>query len=121
MATTHIEKSLRKAFLHVDAVACEQLAAFCQPFFEEFGVNYFDYARIYPDQTCHALFSSLDYAEFFLNYRFQAKSEPDYKVPVSFLTPGKHLWQAYICERFLTDASNYFNKFYYKLDRYKKY
>ncbi|MFN7097994.1 MAG: helix-turn-helix transcriptional regulator [Gammaproteobacteria bacterium] len=81
---------------------------FCLPLFEAFDINYFDYTRYYPDNTCHVFISDFPYAEFFTSYR-EYRNKKGYDVPIKSLAPGKHLWQSHMCQHFLSEASQHFN------------
>lgn len=74
----------------------------CRPLFNKLKINYFDYARLYPDMTGFSLFTDPDYVNFFCNHEVYKNSAP------SVLLPGKHLWTSYIDDGFLRETRNDF-------------
>lgn len=69
---------------------------------KHFSINYFDYARIFFDNTCLFYFNNSDYVDCFI-------SNDRYQPPTAYLQPGKYLWTNYIQAEFLQIASQSFN------------
>jgi DNA-binding CsgD family transcriptional regulator len=74
----------------------------CKELFDSFGMNYFDYARFYPDSSCVLLFSDKGWVNHFLK-------EQNYIPPPKLLAPGCHLWDSYIDSSILKVAEDGFN------------
>jgi DNA-binding CsgD family transcriptional regulator len=83
----------------------QKLKKLCAPLFKQYHLNYFDYARFYPNMTCWTLFTDPQYVDFFTQH-------PVYTTP-SFLRPtGAYLWAGYIPPEFLEQASDGFNYYH---------
>jgi hypothetical protein len=74
----------------------------CSPLFEVFDINYFDYARFYPNGDFVMLFSDPAWVKCFLN-------EFAYDAPHTVISEGPHLWQSYIPQHILSCASDKFS------------
>ena len=74
----------------------------CQPMFDIFGINYFDYARIYKNGEGIFLYSDPEWVEYFLNH-------PKYIPPCKLLPEGRYIWHSYFDDNFLSVARNEFS------------
>lgn len=72
------------------------------PLQKKLGITYFDYSRFYPDGSCVLYFSDERYVNSF-------SWDDSFVSPTCFLTPGKHLWQSYMPDIFLSNAIEHFN------------
>ncbi|MCK4609395.1 MAG: helix-turn-helix transcriptional regulator [Gammaproteobacteria bacterium] len=86
---------------HISYTAADDVAAICDPLFKTFGLNYFDYARVYPDSSLVALVSDRDW-----HYHF---FEHEFPVTGVNVTSGIHLLENYMPEKVLTDAASCFS------------
>lgn len=84
---------------------CRDVQQICQPMFEQFGINYFDYSRFYPDNTCVAISSDPHYVKFLL-------SEDSYQCAAGRVPIGKHMWQSYVKPDFINSTSQHFDYFH---------
>lgn len=82
-----------------------EIKEICQPLFEHFGINYFDYSRFYPDNTCISLSSD----PFYLRYLVD---KDEYFCAAGRLLPGKYLWHHYINLTFLESTQKAFDYFH---------
>ncbi len=77
----------------------------CQPIFDQFSINFFDYARYYNNNTCEYFFSNSHYIRFFF-------SHPAYKLTPITVPPGKYLWSGYIDSNFLEQIHVQFDHYH---------
>ncbi len=76
---------------------------YCQPLFKHLSINYFDYARFYPDGSCFILSSDPSWVKSFV-------LDPMYRAPqFAARSLGSSLWASYIPEHFLTLGQQEFN------------
>lgn len=73
----------------------------CQPLFRTIGANYFDYNRVYTDNSFLTLSTDGNWLENF----FKRK----YKFCTAFKQSGMHLWDAYYYQAAIHDAKVNFN------------
>lgn len=78
-----------------------EVAELCRPFFSSTGANYFDYNRVYPDNTYLALASDGYWLEHFLKMK--------YKISSAFKQSGMHLWDSFQYYEAIHDAKVNFN------------
>ncbi len=82
--------------------AAKELQKICKPLFENFNLNYFNYVRVYPDNTYITLMTDPDW---FLHY-----FEKEYNlVGAESSTTGFYLWKDYMPKNALKDAAELFN------------
>lgn len=82
-----------------------EIKTICQPLFEHLGINYFDYTRFYPDNTCVSLSSD----PYFLRYLV---NKDEYLCATGRLLPGKYLWHHYIDQHFIENTQIDFDYFH---------
>lgn len=83
----------------------EEVRQICHPIFEQFGINFFDYARYYHNNTCEYFFTNKHYIEFFFNH-------PAYQLTPVTVPPGKYLWSGYINNELLEEINTKFNHYH---------
>jgi DNA-binding CsgD family transcriptional regulator len=93
--------TLRK---HVAWKVADDVKAICQPLFDRFGINYFNYGIVYPDGSGTVLVSDRHWFEHYVTNRFKVNSAAG--------NSGVHLWSSYMDAAALSDARNYFNHDY---------
>lgn len=109
--STLIEKNLSWQF-------ASEVQEICKPIFETLKINYFDYARFYPDNSSIILYSDKDWVKCFL-------TKFEYVPPSTIIQPGAHLWNEYIPSHIIDYASQYFAHnygvtFYFKNKHYNE-
>ena len=75
---------------HISYLAADEVAEICKPLFESFNIGYFDYAKIYQDNSSLVLTSNREWHDHF----FKKK----YVVSGTNVTSGVHLWENYLPE-----------------------
>lgn len=74
------------------------------PVNNELNLNYFDYAKFYPDGRCIILSSDKDWTLYFLSDLAYQNN-----MPVNSIEAGLHLWEEYIHPKFIEIAKDKFN------------
>lgn len=73
----------------------------CKPVFNAINANYFDYNRVYPDNTFLTLSSDIYWLEHFFKRKF--------KLCTAFQQSGMHLWDGYYYQPATHEARIHFN------------
>lgn len=80
---------------------CSEVSELCQPLFKLINANYFDYNRVYPDNTYLTLSSDGVWLEHFFKRKF--------KLCTAFKQSGMHLWDSYYYQAATHEAKIHFN------------
>ncbi|MFN7097605.1 MAG: LuxR family transcriptional regulator [Gammaproteobacteria bacterium] len=105
-------QEVEKLFTIHFAPLSEDIKKWCQPFFTEFSINYFDYARFnHLDRSCHVLVSDVEYATYFLKFN-NYETFKYYRPPTTYLPTGRHLWLSYNTPQFLSESNEHFSHYW---------
>lgn len=88
---------------HYSWLVSLEISKICKFIFDKLDLNYLDYARFYSNGECSILYTDKEYVQDFLNH--EAYDDP----PPNVITPGLHLWNEYIDQRYLKNAATKFN------------
>jgi len=85
---------------HVAYTHAVDIAEICKPLFEQCHLNYFDYAKVYFDDSVLSLLSDADWFHHYFTHKYPISS--------TVIEEGIHLWQNYLPEQCVKDLATDF-------------
>jgi DNA-binding CsgD family transcriptional regulator len=96
---------------HIVRLSQPQVADLCKPLFQQFGLNYFHFFRVYKDGSTFALFSRMDWHDYFWDNGYRPTIPLQQQQQQGIHLDSRHisLWEGVVNDDVLHDAKNLFD------------